>query len=63
MIQVSEQEKWPVKFCSITIAKGRIDGAAEMRNPAPPATILHRSRAVRGVVVEAVIQQWADDDR
>ena len=63
MIRVREQEKWPVIFERITIAGGRREAAAEMRNPASPATILHRSRAVRGVVVEAVIQQWADDDR
>jgi hypothetical protein len=64
MIRVSEQEKWAVKFCSITIAEGRTGRAAEMRNPPSfPETILNRSQAVRWVVGEAVQQWWADDDQ
>ena len=62
MIRVSEQETWPVKFCSITIAKGRIDGAAEMRNPPSFGNNPTESQAVRSEV-EAVQQQRADDDQ
>ena len=63
MIRVREQAKWPVKFCRITIAGQRIDGAAEMRNPRPfVAYHPDKSQAVRSEV-EAVQQQRADDDQ
>ena len=60
MIRVREKEKWPVKFCRITIAEGRIRGGGQMRNPPSFGNNPTKSQAVRSEA-EAVIQQWADD--
>jgi len=62
MIRVREQEKWPVKFCRITIAEGRREGGAKLRNPPSFGNNPTKSTAVRSEV-EAVQQQRADDDQ
>ena len=62
MIRVREKEKWPVKFCGITIAEGRIRGGGQMRNPPSFGNNPTKSQAVRSEV-EAVQQQRADDDQ
>jgi hypothetical protein len=63
MKKAREQRKSPVKFYASTIARCRTKEGAQMRNP---PSFVHkspdRSQAVRSEV-EAVIQQWADDDQ
>ncbi len=63
MKQVREQEKWAVIFKRITIAEGRIEQGAKLRNP-PPILTNHQDKSlVVSAVVEAVRQQWAEDDQ